>query len=193
MGTFKLIIVAILIALSSYYLGQKMGDKTPYDSEITETPEKPRKSKKEFKEIREPPKPFRPTKGRISKRPSGNRNDRSENMNNGETIPGSSEMLNELSNAKDDVFEDEASEEDDIREERPDFNQPSKKIGSLMDEQDIADIERIEEVMPEEAARMREAFRERMISEREAMDITPEMEAEDDDIAPLSEDELSID
>ena len=66
-------------------------------------------------------------------------------------------------------------------------------ISPIMDEADSEDLDRLAEQMPEDAERLREVFGQREISDREAVEMSPELEAASDEIAPLSEEELRID
>lgn len=192
MGTIKLIIGAIFIAFASYYLGQKMADNPPHEKATSERIEKGTREHKEITEVIEPKRRERPSQIDFNKLREREKKKRADYR----PREDSKEMLENVAEPSMPIIPEEGMSDDDdsdIREDRPDFDEPSKKIGSMMDEQDLADIERIEEAMPEEAAKLREAFRQRILSEREAIDISPEIEAESDDIAPLSEDEIYID
>ena len=77
-------------------------------------------------------------------------------------------------------------------ETNDDFEEKRIQVGSVLDEADSEDLERLAEQMPEDAERLREVLEQREISDREAMDMSPELEAASDEIAPLREEELRI-
>ena len=77
-------------------------------------------------------------------------------------------------------------------ESKDDFEEKRIQVGSVLDEADSEDLDRLAEQMPEDAERLREVLEQREFSDREAMDMSPELEAASDEIAPLSEEELRI-
>lgn len=77
--------------------------------------------------------------------------------------------------------------------EKTKTSEKSIVVSSIMEEADKEDIEKIAEQMPAVAEKLKETFKQKIISEKEAMDMTPEVEAVSDDIAPLTSEELSMD